>query len=236
MFGMDIPYTMLSDEIKQLVGYKYYKHKKDESEKGEVVEEPKEQHVSTVRSRRGKGNMRLGNQEVNVPCKPKKVGVPKKPQTLAVSDNIIEESIADELAKSRQVEKDVEDTYVDEVGLKLKGVATEDPIVQSLLYLRRGSKESRLESLRKQLEEKDTNNEKDDETDDSNMDLSDDEPKGEDDTAGFRNSLQAKAKKLMEKAKHNMRKLTFRKVVEQKFQEDGFKAKAAVQNAPEQVP
>nr|GFD36684.1 hypothetical protein [Tanacetum cinerariifolium] len=80
-----------------------------------------------------------------------------------------------------------------EWGHKLKGLIIEDPVVQSLLDLRRGSKENILESLRQEKqpvggEESNTDEEKDDETDDyddSNMDLSDDEPKGDDDAAGF---------------------------------------------------
>nr|GFC11676.1 hypothetical protein [Tanacetum cinerariifolium] len=66
----------------------------DESEKGKAVEEPEEHHVSRVRSKRGKGYMCSGNQEVNVPRKPKKVVVPKKPRTLTFTDNIVEETVA----------------------------------------------------------------------------------------------------------------------------------------------
>nr|GEU53976.1 hypothetical protein [Tanacetum cinerariifolium] len=73
----------------------------------------------------------------------------------------------------------VEDKYAG-WGHKLKGLEVKDPAVQSLLDLRKGSKATRLEN---------TNKERDDETDDSNnskMDLSDDEPEGDDDAAGFR--------------------------------------------------
>ncbi|GJX40888.1 retrovirus-related pol polyprotein from transposon TNT 1-94 [Tanacetum coccineum] len=157
-------------------------HKHDDCDKGNVVEEPEEQHVSHVRNERGEGYMCLGNQEVNVPRKPKKVGVLKKPRTLTVADNIVEEPIAVELAKSRQVEKDVEDTYAAEAGLKLKGVSTEDPVVRSLLDLHRGSKESRFENSSCS----DTDEEKDDDSNDSDMELNNDEPnKGDDDAAGF---------------------------------------------------
>ncbi|GJW26168.1 hypothetical protein Tco_0039979 [Tanacetum coccineum] len=85
----------------------------------------------------------------------------------------IQKNYIDLLSKveERQVEKDIEDTYPAKAGLKLKGVATEDPTVQSQLDLRRGSKENTYE-------------EKDDEIDDFDMDLSDDELKG-DDAAGF---------------------------------------------------
>ncbi|GJU38664.1 hypothetical protein Tco_1191621 [Tanacetum coccineum] len=90
-FEMDISDTMINDAIKQSAGYMYYKIKKDKS-----------------------------NQEVNVPIKPKKAVVPHKPRTLIITENIVKETVAVELEKSRQMEKDVEDTYVAETGLKLK--------------------------------------------------------------------------------------------------------------------
>ncbi|GKD98183.1 hypothetical protein Tco_1382080 [Tanacetum coccineum] len=64
-----------------------------------AAEEPEEQHVCLVRSGRGKGYMCLGNQEVNLPRKPKKAVVPKKLRTLTIADNIVEETIVVELAK-----------------------------------------------------------------------------------------------------------------------------------------
>ncbi|GJV86636.1 hypothetical protein Tco_1530574 [Tanacetum coccineum] len=243
-------------------------HKKNETEKAKAPKDPKEQHVSLVRSGRGKGYMRLGTQEENVPNVFKKNVVPKKTRSLTVAENIFEELIVVELAKSisieeqrhqqrkimtqltidKQIEKDVED--ID---------ATQD---SSRSY---------------------TDEAKDDETDDyddSDMDLSDDEPKGDDDVSllneppineltdfvsnqvytdahttsvmanlegvteemlpdeathhkssqpvntihypiknHLQNSLQAKAKKLIQKAKKNMRKINFKKVVSQKFKE-----------------
>nr|GFB84303.1 hypothetical protein [Tanacetum cinerariifolium] len=139
---MEILKTMITDTIKQSAGNKYYKHKKDESKKGKATKELEKQHVSLVRSGRGKGYMFLGNQKVNVPCKPKKAVVPKKPKTLIVADNIVEKIVAVKLVKpdsieeqrlqkceimtqltiERQVEKYVEDTYAAETRLKLKGV------------------------------------------------------------------------------------------------------------------
>ncbi|GJR41365.1 hypothetical protein Tco_1217049 [Tanacetum coccineum] len=149
-FGIEIPDTMISDAIKKLAGYKFYMAKKVESENAKTVDEPEEQHVSPVKSGRGKGFMCL---------------------------------------------------------------VVEDPAVQSLLDLRKGSKASRLESLsqkkqtvtgegssnahNKHYADSDTNsdailyslcseeneNETDD-ADDSDMDLFDDNP-NKDDVAGF---------------------------------------------------
>ncbi|GKE20952.1 hypothetical protein Tco_1432464, partial [Tanacetum coccineum] len=116
-------------------------------------------------------------------------------------------------------DKYVKDTYA-EWGKKLKGQVIEDPAVQSLLDLHRGSKESRLESLRQEkqlvggegssathenyykfedisatdsdatqdfsrLDIDKANNDETDDSDNSDMDLSDDEPKRDDDAAGF---------------------------------------------------
>ncbi|GJX42152.1 hypothetical protein Tco_0257142 [Tanacetum coccineum] len=195
--GQDSPLTMLMNT--------YYKHKKIESEKAKATEKPEEQHESPVKSGRGKGYMRLGDQEVNVPSVFKKNVMPKKTRSLTVADNILEESVVVELAKSisiedqqrqqheimtqltidRQIEKDVKVTYV-EWGQKYKGPVVKDPAIQSLLNLHRGSKECRLESLRKEKKPvKEEGSTKDDEIGDSNMDLSVDEPEGYDDAAGF---------------------------------------------------
>ncbi|GJX44095.1 hypothetical protein Tco_0260771 [Tanacetum coccineum] len=205
-FRMKIPDTKISDAINQSAGYKYYEAKKAESEKGNTAKEPEEQHVSPVKSGRGKGYMRLGDQEVNVSSAFKKNVVPKKQRSIIVADNLVpQEDVAVELAKSvsikerqlqqrdlmtqltieRQIEKYVEDTYA-EWGQKLKGPATEDPVVQSLLDLRRGSKEN--SDVTRDSLGSDTDQKKEDETDDSDdsdMDLSDDEPKGDDDVAGY---------------------------------------------------
>nr|GEU97697.1 hypothetical protein [Tanacetum cinerariifolium] len=133
---MEIQDTMINDAIKQLAGYKHYKHKKDESKNGKAAKNQK-------------NNMCLLSEVEEV----------------KVADNISKELIAVELAKSinieeqrlqqreimtqmtieRQVEKDIEDTYAAEDGLKLKGVVTEDLAIQSLLDLRKEYKENRLE-------------------------------------------------------------------------------------------
>ncbi|GKD17725.1 hypothetical protein Tco_1206883 [Tanacetum coccineum] len=125
-FRMEIPDTMINDAIKQSAGYRYYKYKKNESEKAEAAEEPEEHHVSPVRS--GK----------------------EKKMSITIADNLVlQEDVTVELAKSvsieeqrlqqrkimtqltieRQVEKDVEDTYAVERGVKLKVHAIKDPAI-----------------------------------------------------------------------------------------------------------
>ncbi|GJX68036.1 hypothetical protein Tco_0303763 [Tanacetum coccineum] len=169
------------------------------SEKAKIVDEPEEQHVSPVKSGRGKGFMCYGDQVTNVSNKLKKDVVPRKTR----SPTIAEETLV------------VTDTYA-EWGQKLKGPAVDDPAVRSLLDLQKGSNASRLESLKQKKQavtreessaarnkyydssntdsdaifyspssdktEKSAN--ETDDADDSDMDLYDDNPEGDDDAAG----------------------------------------------------
>ncbi|GKA89744.1 hypothetical protein Tco_0811556 [Tanacetum coccineum] len=130
-FGMEVPDVMISDAIKKKAGYMYYMDKKVESEKDTIVDELEEQHLSPIKSERGKGFMCYGDQVVNAPNKLKKDVVQRKTR----SQTIIEETVV------------VADTY-DERGQKLKGLAVDDPALQTLLDLRKGSKANRLESLK----------------------------------------------------------------------------------------
>ncbi|GJT81690.1 hypothetical protein Tco_1056032 [Tanacetum coccineum] len=196
MFGMEILIAMISDAIKKKAWYKRYMAKKVKSEKAKIVYEPEEQHVSPVKSGRGKGFMCYGDQVVNAPNKLKKDDVPTKTRSLTIA------------------EETVVDMY-NEWGQKLKGLTVEDPAVQSSLDLRKGSKASRLESLRKKKQPvagegssaahnklydsldsdatlyssssnkpEESANETDD-ADESNMDFSDDNPDEDDDVARY---------------------------------------------------
>nr|GEV02587.1 putative ribonuclease H-like domain-containing protein [Tanacetum cinerariifolium] len=196
-FGMEIPDSMISDAIKKSVGYKYYMTKKKESVKDKIVDEPEEQHVSLVKSGRGKGFMCYGDQVVNVPNKLKKDVMPRKTRSLT----IVEEMVVGELANSisiqeprtqqhrrsqltidGQTDEAVVDMY-NEWGQKLKGPVVKDLAVQSLLDLRKGSKASRLQSLSSYTIEESAN--ETDDVDESDIDLSDDNPNGDDDVAGY---------------------------------------------------
>ncbi|GJQ98115.1 hypothetical protein Tco_0009254 [Tanacetum coccineum] len=176
----DQPITKLSNTVKV------------ESKNAKTVDEPKEQHVSPVKSGREKGFICYGDQVANVPNKLKKDVVPRKTRFLTIAEEIV-------------------------VGQKLKGPAVDDPAIQSLLDLRKGSKASRLESLKqkkqavtgegssaahnKYYDSSDTNsdvtlyssssdkteestNESDDASE-SDMDLFDDNPDRDDDAAGY---------------------------------------------------
>ncbi|GKD83424.1 hypothetical protein Tco_1350263, partial [Tanacetum coccineum] len=59
-FGMEILDTMINDEIKKLAGYNYHIAKKKKSAKDKIVDEPEEQRVSPVKNERGKGFMCYG--------------------------------------------------------------------------------------------------------------------------------------------------------------------------------
>ncbi|GKD34853.1 hypothetical protein Tco_1250362 [Tanacetum coccineum] len=187
-FGMEIPDIMINDAINKLARYKFYMAHKVESENLKTINELEEQHVSLVKSVKGKGFMCYGNQVANVPTSLKKDVVPRKTR----SQTIVEETVV--------------------------GPAVEDPAVQSLLDLRKGSKARRIESLKqkkqavagegssvahnKYYDSSDNDSEakiyssssnkteesanETDDADESDMDLSDDNPNGDDDIAGYR--------------------------------------------------
>nr|GEW02291.1 copia protein [Tanacetum cinerariifolium] len=96
----DLNYVYALNELHlyeiHVVPYKYYMAKKVESKNAKIIDEPEEQHVSPVKSGRGKGFMCYGDQVVNVPNKPKKDVVPRKTRSLA----ILEETVVGDLAKS----------------------------------------------------------------------------------------------------------------------------------------
>nr|GEY39093.1 hypothetical protein [Tanacetum cinerariifolium] len=201
-FGMKVPDAMINDAIKKKAGYMYYMAKKVKSKKAKIIDEPEEQHVSPIKSERGKGFMCYGDQVANVPNKLKKDVVSRKTRSLTTA------------------EETVVDMY-NEWGQKLKGPAVKDPVVQSLLDLRKGLKASRLESLRQKkqpvagegsslahnkyyssidtdsdatlysssLDKSKENANETDDADESDMDLPDDNLHEDDDAANFIQTL-----------------------------------------------
>ncbi|GJW69391.1 hypothetical protein Tco_0123815 [Tanacetum coccineum] len=209
---MEIPDTMIDDAFKKSAGYKYYKAKKAESEKAKVAEKPEEQYVSPMKSGRGKGYIRLGDQEVNVPSAFKKNVVPRKTRSLTIVDNIVEELVVVELVKSISCE----DRHCQQHEIITQ--LTSNRQIEKMLKTR--SKASRLESLKQAKQavagkgssaahnkyhefenisatdteatqdssRSNTDEEKDveiDDSDDSKMDLSKDKPKRDGDAVGF---------------------------------------------------
>ncbi|GJX36999.1 hypothetical protein Tco_0250302 [Tanacetum coccineum] len=154
-------------------------------------------------SGRGKGFMCYGDQVVNVPNKLKKDDVPRKTRSLTIA----EEAVVGGLANSISIQE----------PRSQRRPAVEDPTVQSLTDLRKGSKASRLESLKQKKQavvgegssaahnkyyddsdidsnatlyssSSDKTEESANETDDadeSDMDLPDNNPHGDDDVARY---------------------------------------------------
>ncbi|GKF94021.1 hypothetical protein Tco_0283721 [Tanacetum coccineum] len=131
---MKIPDTMISDAIKKLEGYKFYMAKKVESENAKTVDELEEQHVSAVKSGRGKGFICYDDQVANVPTSLKIDVVPRKTR----SQTLAQEIVAGKLANSISIQE----------SRSQQRPAVDDPVLQSLLDLQKGSKANRLESLK----------------------------------------------------------------------------------------
>nr|GEX46502.1 hypothetical protein [Tanacetum cinerariifolium] len=141
---MEIPDTMIDDAFKKTTRYMYYKAKKVESKKANVVVEPEEQNISSIRSGRRKGYMRSGKNEANVPKLFKKNDVPRKTRSLTVVEETvavehpkfvsIKESRTQQCRRSQltidsQIDEDVAHTYA-EWGRKLKGPTVDDQAVR----------------------------------------------------------------------------------------------------------
>nr|GEU54139.1 hypothetical protein [Tanacetum cinerariifolium] len=182
-FGMEIPNTMINDAFKKSAGYKYYKAKKVESEKAKAIKEPEEQNVSPVKSGKRKGYMRLGDYEENVPKMFKKDDVPRKTRSLIVAEKRLQLNLQTPLVLSSNI-----------LTNKLKGLVVDDPAVQSLLDLQKGTQASRPKSLKQKKQAftcEGSNTSKvsangTNDADDFDMNLSDDNADGDDDAAGFR--------------------------------------------------
>ncbi|GJW82426.1 hypothetical protein Tco_0146401 [Tanacetum coccineum] len=129
-FRMEVPDVMISDAIKKKAQYMYYMAKKVESKKAKIVDEPEEQHVSPVKSGRGKEAV-----------------VAELANSVSIQEPRSQRIQRSQLTIDSQTDKVVADMY-NERGQKLKGPTVEDPAGQSLLDLQKGSKASRLESLR----------------------------------------------------------------------------------------
>ncbi|GJX64551.1 hypothetical protein Tco_0298894 [Tanacetum coccineum] len=130
---MEILDTMISDAIKKLAGYKFYMTKKVESKNAKIADEPKEQHVSPVKSGKGKGFIRTV--------------VGDLANSISIQEPRTQRRRRSQLTIDRKIDDTVIDTYA-EWGQKLKGPAVDDPAIQSLSYLRKGSKPSKLKSLK----------------------------------------------------------------------------------------
>nr|GEW85153.1 hypothetical protein [Tanacetum cinerariifolium] len=159
---MEIPNEKINDAIKKKVRYKYYMAKKVESKKAKMVGEPEEQRVSLVKRRRGKGFMSYGDQVVNV-SKLKKDVVQRKTRSLTIIKETVVASRLEILKQKKQAAEGEGSS------------ATHNKYYDSS----NTNSEATLYSLSSD-KIKESVNETDD-ADDSDMDLFDDDPHGDDD-------------------------------------------------------
>nr|GEZ12406.1 hypothetical protein [Tanacetum cinerariifolium] len=138
--------------------------KRVESEKAKIVNKPKEQHVSPIKSGRGKGFMCYGDQVANVPNKLKKDVVPRKIRSLTIA----EEAVIGELANFISIQ---EPHFQRCRSIQLTIDSQTDESVADM-YNEYGQK------LKDESEESAKEN---DDADESNMDLPDVNPHGDDD-------------------------------------------------------
>ncbi|GKB43235.1 hypothetical protein Tco_0888177 [Tanacetum coccineum] len=119
---MEVLDAMISDAIKKKAGYTYYMTKIVESEKAKIIDEPKEKHISPVKSGRGKGFMFYGDQVANVPNKLTKDAVPRKTRSLTIteeavvdidSDATLYSSSSDKTEESANKTEDADDSDMD---------------------------------------------------------------------------------------------------------------------------
>ncbi|GJU91538.1 hypothetical protein Tco_1303961 [Tanacetum coccineum] len=170
-FGKDLPDSMINDAIKQSTRNIVYKLRRSKVRKTLITS---------------------GNLEVNASSKPKNV-VPRRKRTITYADNLVRSK--DKLVLKKEVNTKVDEAYAAKKGKKLKCITSKDLVVQSLLDLRRGSKERRLESMRKEMQAGKGEGSKD--VKDSDMDkVDEDSDKGDDTTAGFGVFMHDKTKKL----------------------------------------
>ncbi|GJT45689.1 hypothetical protein Tco_0954404 [Tanacetum coccineum] len=166
-FGMEVPDAMINDAIKKNTGYKYYMATKVESEKAKIVDKPEEQHVSPIKVEKEKGFMCYGDQVANVPNKLKKDVVPRKTRSLIIAEEAV---VASRLKSLRQ---------------KKQSVAGEGSSVAHNKYYSSSDTASDATLYSLSLDEsKESANETDD-ADESNMELSNDNPHGDDDDARY---------------------------------------------------
>ncbi|GJS74250.1 hypothetical protein Tco_0707091 [Tanacetum coccineum] len=230
-FGMEVPDAIISDAIRNKAGYKYYMAKKVESEKAKIVDKPEKQHVSPIKSGRGKGFMCYGDQVENIPNKLKKDVVPRKTRSLTIDKEAVVGDDND--ARYRVFMYNKSTATPNSTYLSPTVTSSSLDFIQTLLDETPANKLTYFMSHPVYTDAQTT----------SVVHNPVGNPKLTSYIAGASevplakkipypttypqpSSLQAKAKKLMQKAKKNMRKFRFKKVVAQKFKEYDQKLEA----------
>ncbi|GJU11499.1 hypothetical protein Tco_1133895 [Tanacetum coccineum] len=187
----------------------------EESEKGKVVEEPVEQHISPVRSRKGKGYMRFAENEDVLLAKSVSIKE-QRCQQPTDSDTIRDSSCSDTDEEKDVKIDDFDDLDMDSSDDEPKG---DDDVAGFGVFMYNKSIEPLKSTYLSHMEMF---------LDDSDHPISSPPANTTHNpvTNPQQNSLQAKAKKLMEKDKKNIRKITFRKAVAHKFKEYDQKLEA----------
>nr|GEX87378.1 hypothetical protein [Tanacetum cinerariifolium] len=132
-FVMEIPDTMIDDAFKTIAGYKYYKAKKVKSENEANVLKLFKKNVAPRKIR----SVTIAKESVAA----------ELVKSISIKEPHTQQRRRSKLRTNSQMDKYVAHTYA-ELGQKLKGRVVDDLAVQSLLDLRKGSKASRLESLK----------------------------------------------------------------------------------------
>ncbi|GKC09443.1 hypothetical protein Tco_1001053 [Tanacetum coccineum] len=173
-FRMEVPDAMISYAIKKKAGYKYYIAKKVESEIAIIVDKPEEQHVSPIKSGRGKGFMCYGDQVSNVPNKLKKDVVPRKTRSLTIA----EEAVID-LRKGSKASR------LESLRQKKQPVAGEGSSAAHNKYYSSSDTDSDTTLYSSSSDKPEGSANETDDVDESDMDLSNDNPNGDDDAAKY---------------------------------------------------
>ncbi|GJU74123.1 hypothetical protein Tco_1265528 [Tanacetum coccineum] len=268
-FGMEVSDAMISDAIKKKVRYKYYMAKKVESEKAKIIDEPEEQHISPIKSGRGKGFMCYGDQVANAPNKIMKDLVPRKTRSLTEEAVVVKgegssaahnkyysssETNSDAtlysstLDKSKENANETDDADESEMDLSDDNPdgdddddarfyeSSTDAYITSVVHKQEGNPEltsyilgASKVPLGTHVDVLATKILMHEMFPDDNAHHTPSIPAKKipyPTTYPQLSSLQAKAKKLMQKAKKNMRKFNFKKAVAQKFKEYDQKLEA----------
>ncbi|GKA24310.1 hypothetical protein Tco_0710343 [Tanacetum coccineum] len=218
-FIIEVLDAMISDAIKKKSGYKYYMAKKVESEKAKIVNEPKKQHICPIKSGRGKGFMCYGDQVANVPNKLKKDVVLSKTRSLTIAEEAVESKNETDDANEFDMDLSNDNPHGDDdnarYGVFMHNKSTATP---NSTYLSLTVTSASEVPLGTQVDVLATKTLMQEMFLDENAHRIPSLPGKKipyPTTTPQPNSLQAKAKKLMQKEKKNMRKFNFKKAAVQ---------------------
>ncbi|GJV24304.1 hypothetical protein Tco_1376999 [Tanacetum coccineum] len=216
---MEVPDAMISDVINEEKQVQYIYAKKVENEKAKIIEKPKEQHVSPIKSGRGKKFMCYGDQVAYVPNKLKKDALPRKKRSFTITEEAVVDKSANETDDANESDIDLSndnphgDDDAARYGVFMHNKSTATP---NSTYLRPTVTSASEVSLGTYVDVLATKILMQEMFPDENAHYIPSLPSKKipyPTTYPQPSSLQAKAKKQMQKAKKNMRKINFKKAV-----------------------